>query len=70
MGDYDWRLADTNVWKVERMLLDLPAPADPVVEPAGERAPGAIPGVQGAVPGRKPLFYRHGPMDAAAGGIR
>ena len=24
MGRYDWRLAETNVWKVERMLLDLP----------------------------------------------
>jgi len=24
MGDYDWRLADTNIWKVERMLLDFP----------------------------------------------
>src|SRR5438128_12243883 len=24
MGDYDWRLATTNVWKVERMLLDYP----------------------------------------------
>jgi hypothetical protein len=24
MGGYDWRLADTNVWKVERMLLDYP----------------------------------------------
>ena len=24
MGEYDWRLADTNVWKVERMLLDYP----------------------------------------------
>lgn len=24
MGDYDWRLADTNVWKVERMLLEHP----------------------------------------------
>src|SRR5213592_2721772 len=22
MGSYDWRLADTNVWKVERTLLD------------------------------------------------
>lgn len=22
MGDYDWRLAETNIWKVERMLLD------------------------------------------------
>ena len=24
MGDYDWRLANTNIWKVERMLLDYP----------------------------------------------
>jgi hypothetical protein len=24
MGKYDWRLAETNVWKVERMLLDHP----------------------------------------------
>jgi hypothetical protein len=24
MGTYDWRLAQTNVWKVERVLLDYP----------------------------------------------
>jgi hypothetical protein len=24
MGAYDWRLAETNVWKVERLLLDYP----------------------------------------------
>jgi len=24
MGNYDWRLSETNVWKVERMLLDYP----------------------------------------------
>ena len=24
MGDYDWRLSETNIWKVERMLLDYP----------------------------------------------
>ena len=24
MGSYDWRLAETNVWKVEQMLLDWP----------------------------------------------
>jgi hypothetical protein len=24
LGTYDWRLADTNVWKAERMLLDYP----------------------------------------------
>ena len=24
MGTYEWRLAETNIWKVERMLLDYP----------------------------------------------
>jgi hypothetical protein len=24
LGDYDWRLSELNVWKVERMLLDYP----------------------------------------------
>jgi hypothetical protein len=24
MGEYEWRLADTNIWKVERMLLEYP----------------------------------------------
>jgi hypothetical protein len=24
MGTYDWRLADRNIWKVERMLLEFP----------------------------------------------
>jgi hypothetical protein len=24
MGSYDWRLSETNVWKVEQMLIDLP----------------------------------------------
>jgi hypothetical protein len=24
LGDYDWRLSEKNVWKVERMLLDWP----------------------------------------------
>ena len=24
MGEYKWRMADTNIWKVERMLLDYP----------------------------------------------
>jgi hypothetical protein len=24
LGEYDWRLSDRNVWKVERMLLDYP----------------------------------------------
>ena len=48
MGTYDWRLADTNVWKVERMLLDYPHRPIRLVEPARQRAPRAIPRVQEA----------------------
>ena len=28
LGDYDWRFARKNLWKLERMLIDLPAQAD------------------------------------------
>ena len=34
MGDYDWRLAETNIWKVERMLLD--HPHQPIKTSAGD----------------------------------
>ena len=41
MGTWDWRLASTNVWKVERLLLDWPhrriASSDAVVERMRQR---------------------------------
>jgi hypothetical protein len=58
LGDYDWRLADTNIWKVERMLLDYPhraiASSDRRVDAlrARYRAYRARFGL------RKPIFYR------------
>ena len=52
MGDYDWRLADTNVWKVERMLLDYPhrpiASSDRRVERLRARYRAFRDGVSGA----------------------
>ncbi len=58
MGDYDWRLADTNIWKVERMLLDYPhrriASSDARVERLRERYRL----FRAMNNGRKPLFYR------------
>ena len=67
MGNYDWRLADTNVWKVERMLLDYPHRSTGFVEPARERAPRAIPGVQEAIPGQEAaVLSAQGEMDGAA----
>lgn len=57
MGEYDWRLAETNVWKVERMLLDYPhrsiASSDRRVDALRSRY-----GAYREQYGRKPLFYR------------
>jgi len=58
MGDYDWRLAPTNVWKVERELLDLPhrpiKSSDRRVD-ALRRRYRAFRARHG---GRKPVFYK------------
>ena len=58
MGTYDWRLADTNVWKVERMLLEYPhrriESSDRRVNALRERY-RAFRKEHGS---KKPLFYR------------
>lgn len=57
MGDYDWRLADTNVWKLERMLLDYPhrpiASSDERVRALRARYRA----FKKAFPDRKPIYY-------------
>jgi hypothetical protein len=58
MGDYDWRLADTNVWKVERMLLDYPHRAIPSSDRRVDRIRARYRDFRAAFPGRKPTFYR------------
>jgi hypothetical protein len=59
MGRYDWRLADTNVWKVERALLNLPhrpiASSDRRVDALRARYRA----FRAEFPGRKPVFYRN-----------
>ena len=59
MGTYDWRLADTNVWKVERVLLDYPH--RPLA--SSNRHVNALRARYRAFkrqsPDKKPLFYRH-----------
>jgi hypothetical protein len=58
MGRYDWRLADTNVWKVERVLLDVPhrpiASSDARVDALRARYRA----FRARFPGRKPVFYK------------
>ena len=57
LGDYDWRLATTNVWKVERVLLDYPhrpiASSDARVARLRERYRR----FRAEYPNRKPIFY-------------
>lgn len=58
MGDYPWRLADTNVWKVERMLLDYPHRPLPSSDRYVERLRSRYRAFRAAYPGLKPVRYR------------
>jgi hypothetical protein len=58
MGNYDWRLAPTNVWKVERMLLDYPHRPIRSSDARIERLRRRYRAFRAAHPGRKPLFYK------------
>jgi len=58
MGRYDWRLADTNVWKVERMLLDYPHRQIRSSDLRAERLRSRYRAFRAAHPGRKPVYYR------------
>jgi hypothetical protein len=57
MGRYEWRLAPTNVWKVERMLLDYPHRAIRSSDTRTERLRRRYRMYRDAY-GRKPLYYR------------
>ena len=58
MGNYDWRLADTNVWKVERMLLDHPHIPIASCDRRVDRLRARYRAFRAQYPGKKPLFYR------------
>jgi len=58
MGDYDWRLADTNVWKVERVLLDYPHREIRSSDRRVDRVRARYRAFRAECPGRKPIFYR------------
>ena len=58
MGNYEWRRAETNVWKVERMLLDFPhrrlVSSDARFRQLRERYKA----YRAAHGGKKPIYYR------------
>jgi hypothetical protein len=58
MGDYDWRLSDRNVWKVERMLLDTPHRPIRSSDARIERLRLKYRAFREQHPDRKPLFYK------------
>ena len=58
MGDYDWRLASTNVWKVERMLLDYPHRRIDSSDRRVDALRARYRVFRARFPGRKPVYYR------------
>ena len=57
MGDYDWRVSETNDWKVERMLLDYPHKNIHSSDARVERLRTRYKAFRERF-GRKPVYYR------------
>ena len=57
MGEYDWRFADTNLWKVERMLLDYPHRPIKTSDARFHALRQRYRAYRAANGGRKPVYY-------------
>jgi hypothetical protein len=57
LGDYDWRLSDKNVWKVERMLLETKHQPLTMSEARFRDFRRRYRAFREQYPDRKPLFY-------------
>ena len=57
LGDYDWRLSEQNVWKVERVLLDYPHARIQSSDARIERLRARYRRFKAEFPDRKPLDY-------------
>jgi hypothetical protein len=58
LGDYDWRLSDTNVWKAERVLLEAPHRLIASSDARIDRLRRKYAAFRKANDDRKPLYYR------------
>lgn len=58
LGDYDWRVAATNIWKVERMLLEYPHRPIVTSDARFKRLKARYRAYRDAHDGRKPVYYR------------
>jgi hypothetical protein len=59
MGDYEWRNAEGNVWKVERVLLDYPHRRIRSSDARVATLRARYRAFRARHPGRKPVFYRN-----------
>lgn len=57
LGDYDWRLARTNIWKVERMLLEVPHRKLRTSDRRFRMLRARYRAFKAAYPARKPIDY-------------
>lgn len=57
LGDYDWRLSEKNVWKVERMLLDLPHRPLRTSDRRIDRLRAKYRAFKQRYPDRRPVYY-------------
>ena len=58
LGDYDWRLSEKNIWKVERMLLEHPHRTIRSSDERIDRLRARYFAFRRQFPGRKPVDYR------------
>jgi hypothetical protein len=58
LGDYDWRLSERNVWKVERVLLDYPHRAIRSADARIDRLRARYVEHMRRTGNRKPVYYR------------
>ena len=57
LGDYDWRLADRNMWKVETFLLEYPHRPIRTADDRIDRLRARYRAFRAQYPDRKPVFY-------------
>jgi hypothetical protein len=57
LGDYDWRLSEQNVWRVERLLFDIPHRPIRSSRRRVNRLRARYLAFKKAHPGEKPVFY-------------
>jgi hypothetical protein len=58
LGDYDWRVSEKNVWKVERVLLDYPHRPIRSSNERIDRLRARYRAFKDQFPDRKPVYYR------------